>query len=46
VRFELEEHGDPEQLAVAVGDEMTDLLGDGPVTTDLAAYVVVGRHAS
>jgi SAM-dependent methyltransferase len=46
VRFELEEHGDPAQLAVAVGDEMTDLLGDGPVTTDLAAYVVVGRHAS
>jgi SAM-dependent methyltransferase len=44
VRFELEQHGDPEQLAGAIGDEMTRVLGDGPVTSDLPAYVVVARH--
>ncbi|MDT4892524.1 MAG: hypothetical protein QOE97_1559 [Pseudonocardiales bacterium] len=46
VRFELEKHGDLAELAAAVGDEMTRRLGDGPVTSDLPAFVVLARHAA
>jgi SAM-dependent methyltransferase len=43
LRFALEERGSIDQLTTAVGDAMTDRLGQGPVESELAAYVVTAR---
>lgn len=41
LRFALAERGSPAELVPALGSEMVALLGDGPLSADLAAYVVV-----
>jgi SAM-dependent methyltransferase len=45
LRFALEERGDLAELTRAVGDDLTERLGPGPLEGDLAAFVVTATAA-
>lgn len=43
LRFELEERGSLAELTAAIAEVMTERLGAGPVTGEMAAFIVTGR---
>jgi hypothetical protein len=45
LRFALEQQGSLPQLTEAVARELTERLGDGPVTGEMAAFAVTARKA-
>jgi SAM-dependent methyltransferase len=44
LRFALQERGSPLELTHALAENMTEQLGEGPVGSDLTAWVVTAQH--
>ena len=44
LRFALEERGSLEELTLAMADDMTARLGEGPLSGSLAGFLVTARN--